>query len=67
MDQVRKQEREILEVQSEPLRQYLVKFVMPTLTAGLVEVAKVRPEDPIDFLAEFLFKQNPGNTDETSI
>jgi adenylate kinase len=30
---------------------------MPTLTKGLIEVAKVRPEDPVDYLAEFLFQQ----------
>ncbi|KAJ3277144.1 Adenylate kinase 7 [Terramyces sp. JEL0728] len=62
LEQVRKQEQEVLEIQSEPLRNYLVKYIMPTLTAGLVEVAKVRPEDPIDYLAEFLFKQNPENS-----
>jgi adenylate kinase len=56
LEQVRKQEQDVLQVQSEPLRNYLIKYVMPTLTAGLVEVAKVRPEDPIDYLAEFLFK-----------
>ncbi|KAI8897949.1 hypothetical protein BC833DRAFT_591684 [Globomyces pollinis-pini] len=61
IEQVRKQEQEVLEIQSEPLRNYLVKYVMPTLTAGLIEVAKVRPEDPIDYLAEYLFKQNPEN------
>lgn len=33
-----------------------MKNVIPTLTAGLIEVAKIRPEDPIDFLAEFMFK-----------
>lgn len=56
LEQVRKQEHDVLQVQSEPLRNYLVKFVMPTLTAGLVEVAKVRPDDPIDYLAEYLFR-----------
>ena len=56
LEVVRKQERDTLEVQSEPLRNYLVKYVMPTLTAGLIEVAKVRPDDPVDYLAEFLFK-----------
>jgi len=63
LEQIRKEEKDILEVQSEPLRNYLVKYVMPTLTAGLVEVAKVRPEDPIDYLAEYLFKENTGNGD----
>ncbi|KAJ1343669.1 hypothetical protein BSLG_001744 [Batrachochytrium salamandrivorans] len=56
LDEVRKQEQEVLEAQSLPLRNYLMKYVMPTLTAGLIEVAKIRPEDPIDCLAEFLFK-----------
>ncbi|KND00419.1 uncharacterized protein SPPG_04741 [Spizellomyces punctatus DAOM BR117] len=61
LEEVRKQEQEVLEAQSVPLRNYLMKYVMPTLTSGLIEVCKVRPEDPIDYLAEFLFKHNPGN------
>ena len=28
--------------------------VVPTLTAGLTEVCKEQPEDPIEFLAQYL-------------
>ncbi|KAJ3067270.1 Adenylate kinase 7 [Podochytrium sp. JEL0797] len=58
MEEIRKQEQEVLEAQSVPLRNYLMKYVMPTLTSGLIEVCKVRPDDPVDYLAEFLFKHN---------
>ncbi|KAJ3068775.1 Adenylate kinase 7, partial [Quaeritorhiza haematococci] len=44
IDEVRRQEQEVLEAQSVPLRNYLMKFVMPTLSAGLIEVCRVRPE-----------------------
>ena len=44
------EEKATLEVQSLPLRNYLMKFVMPTLTEGLVEVCKVKPDDPVDYL-----------------
>lgn len=44
------EEREVLELQSTPFRTYLMTHIMPTLTAGLIEVCKVRPEDPIDYL-----------------
>ena len=47
---VQQEEKEMLEVQSTPLRNYLMRYVMPTLTQGLVEVCKVRPEDPVDYL-----------------
>lgn len=47
---VREEEKATLEAQSLPLRNYLMKFVMPTLTEGLVEVCKVKPEDPVDYL-----------------
>ena len=40
----------MLEAHSIPLRNYLMKHVMPTLTEGLIEVCKIRPEDPIDYL-----------------
>ncbi|KAL7752798.1 hypothetical protein RI367_001800 [Sorochytrium milnesiophthora] len=58
--EVRKQEQEVLEAQSVPLRNYLMKHVMPTLTTALIDVCKVRPEDPIDYLAEYLFRHNPA-------
>lgn len=49
----------MLEAASQPLRNFLMKHVMPTLSEGLIEVCKARPDDPVDFLAEFLFKNNP--------
>ncbi|KAM9432425.1 adenylate kinase 7 isoform 1-T1 [Salvelinus alpinus] len=59
LEEVKKQEHDLLEVQSVPLRNYLMKNVMPTLTQGLIECCKTRPQDPVDFLAEYLFKSNP--------
>nr|XP_033808371.1 adenylate kinase 7 isoform X3 [Geotrypetes seraphini] len=59
MEEVKRQERELLEAKSIPLRNYLMKNVMPTLIQGLSECCKIRPEDPVDFLAEYLFKYNP--------
>ena len=47
---MKKEEYELLEAQSIPLRNYLMKHVMPTLTKGLIECCKVRPEDSVDFL-----------------
>ncbi|TSP57635.1 Poly(A) polymerase alpha [Bagarius yarrelli] len=56
MMEVKKQEHELLEARSLPLRHYLMKYVMPTLQKGLVVCCQVKPEDPIDFLAEYLLK-----------
>lgn len=59
LGEVRREEQELLETQSVPLRNYLMKHVMPTLTLGLRDCVAVRPEDPIDYLAEYLFRHNP--------
>ncbi|XP_072895393.1 adenylate kinase 7 isoform X2 [Hemitrygon akajei] len=59
LEEVKKQEQEFLEAHSIPLRNYLMQNVMPTLTQGLIECCRIRPEDPVDFLAEYLFKNNP--------
>ena len=53
-EDVRKQERELLETQSIPIRNYLMNHVMTTLTKGLIECCEVRPDDPVDFLVGFL-------------
>ena len=42
------------------LRKFLLVNIMPTLTKGLLEVCKINPIDPIDYLAEFLFTNSTG-------
>ncbi|CAG5133898.1 unnamed protein product, partial [Candidula unifasciata] len=59
LTEVKREEFELLEAQSIPLRNYLMKHVMPTLTQALIDCCKTRPEDPIDYLAEYLFQHNP--------
>ncbi|NXQ18297.1 KAD7 kinase, partial [Peucedramus taeniatus] len=49
-EEVKKQEQELLEAQSVPLRNYLMKNVMPTLMQGINECCRIRPDDPVNFL-----------------
>ncbi|NXD34417.1 KAD7 kinase, partial [Copsychus sechellarum] len=58
-EEVKKQEQELLEAQSIPLRNYLMKNVMPTLMQGINECCRIRPDDPVNFLAEYIFKNSP--------
>ncbi|VDK37519.1 unnamed protein product, partial [Taenia asiatica] len=58
LDRVRTEEDEALLKASKPLREFLAKFVMPTLSKGIFECIWRRPEDPIDYLAEYLFRNN---------
>mmetsp|Transcript_20165 Transcript_20165/g.48762 ORF Transcript_20165/g.48762 Transcript_20165/m.48762 type:complete len:723 (+) Transcript_20165:88-2256(+) len=58
---LREEERQALMNRSKPMRTYLMENVLPTLTKGLQEVAQVRPDDPIDYLAEYLFNTDPSN------
>ena len=50
MEEVKREEYEQLEAQSIPLRNYLMKHVLPTLTEGLNDCCKTRPDDPVDYL-----------------
>ncbi|NXX34118.1 KAD7 kinase, partial [Nicator chloris] len=54
-EEVKKQEQELLEAQSIPLRNYLMKNVMPTLMQGINECCRIRPDDPVNFLVRLLF------------
>jgi adenylate kinase len=56
---LQEEEREALLLRSQPMRKYLMDNVLPSLTRGLQEVAKVRPDDPVDYLAEYLFNLDP--------
>lgn len=57
---MKRQESEQLEVQALPLRNYLMKYVMPSLTEAMVKCSKIKPEDPVDFL---VFKKKPFPTE----
>jgi adenylate kinase len=41
-----------------PTRKFLLLNIMPILTKGMLEVCKINPIDPIDYLADFLFKNS---------
>ncbi|XP_044025237.1 adenylate kinase 7-like [Siniperca chuatsi] len=58
LSEVKRQERELLEAHCIPLRNYLMKYVMPSLTEAMLECSKIKPEDPVDFLAEHLLRNN---------
>ena len=59
---LQEEERDALLLRSQPMRKYLMENVLPSLTRGLQEVAKVRPDDPVDYLAEYLFNLDPQLT-----
>ena len=50
LELVQAEEREMLEAKSLPLRNYLMRHVLPTVTQGLIEVCKSKPDDPVDYL-----------------
>jgi len=54
----RERQKEELDQNSLRLREYLSANLVDFLTEGLVEVCCKQPEDPIDTLAEFLFKRS---------
>lgn len=54
LDKIREQERDLLDKRSQPIRQYLMDNVVPHLTEGLINLCKAVPDDPTDFLANFL-------------
>lgn len=50
-----------------PLRNYLMQHVMPTLTEGLIEACKIKPDDPIDFLVSLDYFSEDHNTDHKRV
>jgi adenylate kinase len=58
LEQIKEYERDVLDAKSQPIRQYLMDNLLPILTDGLLEICKRTPQDPVDFLAEYLFKRS---------
>lgn len=57
-DHIKEREEEIRKAREMPLRDYLMDNVIPALAEGLLEVCRVLPDDPVDYLAEYLFKHS---------
>ena len=45
--------------QALPVRAYLDQTVVPLLLDGMSELAKVRPDNPVEWLAAYLLRHNP--------
>lgn len=58
MDQLSEQQKELLDSKSQLIRQYLLDNLVPILTDGLLDICKRQPTDPVDTLAEYLFKRS---------
>ena len=58
MVQLRNEQKEVLDSKSQPIRQYLLDNLVPILTDGLLDMCKRQPDDPVDSLAEYLFKRS---------
>ncbi|XP_037100996.1 adenylate kinase 7a [Syngnathus acus] len=56
--EVERQEHEVLEAKALPLRNYLMTYVMPALSEALQECSKIKPNDPVSFLAEYLLRMD---------
>ncbi|CAO1359963.1 unnamed protein product [Diamesa tonsa] len=56
MMELKRQEIIEMEKRSLPVRHYLMKYILPNITEGLVEMTKLRPDNPTEYLAEYLFK-----------
>ena len=53
---VKKENKKEENLDNLPIKAYLDKTVIPIVLEGMAEVAKVRPENSIKYMADFLFR-----------
>ena len=58
LEKVKMDKEELEKSEGVPTRKFLLVNIMPTLTKGLLEVCKINPVDPIDYLADYLFNHS---------
>ncbi|KAJ3606171.1 hypothetical protein NHX12_025692 [Muraenolepis orangiensis] len=62
LTEVKRQQQEMVEARSLPLRNYLMKYAMPSLARAMLDCCAIKPEDPIDYLAEHLLRNTEDST-----
>lgn len=55
---IKKHVKDLEKVKDQKAREFLMKNIVPILSEGMIEVAKIAPIDPIDYLAEYIFKKS---------
>lgn len=58
-EQAAEQVQEKLNLQALPIRAYLDQTVVPLLLDGMAALVKERPDNPVEFLAMYLLRNNP--------
>ena len=56
--EMKKEEKKTEDIKSLPMQAYLDKTVMPLVLEGMAEVSKIKPENPIKFLADYLIQHS---------
>ena len=56
--EMKKEEKKTEDIKSLPMQAYLDKTVMPLVLEGMAEVSKIKPENPIKFLADYLVQHS---------
>ena len=64
LEHLKEKEKQMIEKKSEIIKQYLHENLVPILTKGIKEICETIPEDPVDFLACYLFS-NAGKVNFT--
>ena len=54
--QIKPGEKVVKDIKNLPMQAYLDKTVMPLVLEGMAEVSKIRPDNPIKFLADYLMQ-----------
>lgn len=65
--EIKRKELEDLEQKCLPLRQYLMKYILPNVSSSIIELAKIRPNNPIRFLAHHLMQHEPVIDGDTEL
>ena len=55
---IRQHMKELEEVKQWNMRQFLMKAIIPVLTEGMIDVYRVGPTDPVDYLADYIYKKS---------
>lgn len=61
IEEIKKHELNILNQKSQALKQYITDNVLPALTMGLIKICNNKPDDPLNFLADFQIEHGSEN------